>query len=373
MSFNALSTIVPLLGCGLALSGWILGANVPTYADDEPSTVVNIKVPPPGSLYHAVYPGGRTGEEDDISPADESSYEGTVGKGAAWVYFSNNWYRSRLFPLATATWIHTMGSVPYIRLMLRDSPEQDRPNRIFTLRRIIRGSFDKDLRAWGSAAKDYGFPLLVEYGTEVNGSWFPWNGHWNGGANGPRLFRNAYRHIIAVMRRQGASNVTWVFHVNSDDWPAVSWNRFEKYYPGDSYIDWLGVSAYGAQTPLDDWCDSFQDMMDAAYPRMTALAPTKPIVVLEFGVTSGNSLCDQADWAENALTDLTALRYPRVIGFSWWNETWQNDNNPAHDTDMRVQDNPDLASVFQRLVGSNDQVLGEPIVSLLRDKRVREH
>ena len=29
-----------------------------------------------------------------------------------------------------------------------------------------------------------------------------------------------------------------------------------------------------------------------------------------------------------------------VIGFSWWNEQWENDNKPAHDTDMRVQDNP---------------------------------
>ena len=47
-----------------------------------------------------------------------------------------------------------------------------------------------------------------------------------------------------------------------------------------------------------------------------------------------------------------------MIGFSWWNERWENDNKPAHDTNMRVQDNPALADVFQTLVGANPNVLG---------------
>jgi hypothetical protein len=98
--------------------------------------------------------------------------------------------------------------------------------------------------------------------------------------------------------------------------------------------------------------------MDAAYPRLVAMAPTKPLIVAELGVTSHNKLCDQADWASAALTDLTSLRWPRVIGFSWWNEQWENDNKPAHDTDMRVQDNPRLADAFRTLVGANTKVLG---------------
>ena len=33
-----------------------------------------------------------------------------------------------------------------------------------------------NFRAWGRAAQTFGTPLIVEFGTEVNGSWFPWNG-----------------------------------------------------------------------------------------------------------------------------------------------------------------------------------------------------
>ena len=335
-----------------------------------------ISSPPEGQIYHAVYPGheGGTGEEDDITSEDLTSYEENVGKSATWVYFSHNWYRDRKFPVETASWIREAGSVPFIRLMLRDSAEENRKNRNFTLKRILKGKFDKDLRAWARDARDFDSPLIVEYGTEVNGEWFPWNGKWNGGGkkkkygdptypNGPERFRDTYRHIIDIMREEGASNITWVFHVNNDDIPNKTWNRFEKYYPGDDYIDWIGVSVYGAQTPTDKKWLLFSDIMDEVYPRLEALSSSKPIVVLEFGVPSGNPMGNQAEWAEDALTNLTSLRWSRIIGFSWWNEAWQNDADPDHDTNMRVQDNPDLADVFQRLVGKQDHVLGSVIES----------
>lgn len=338
-------------------------------AHAAPRATSPILMPPAGQYYHAAYPGGITGEEDDITLNDVTSYETTVGKSTAWIYFSHNWYKSRAFPLATATMIRNHGATPYMRLMLRGSAD-NLPNRPFQLNKIIRGRFDTDLRAWARDARDFGSPIIVEYGTEMNGSWFPWNGKWNGGKirdeygnpnfpDGPERFRDAYRHIIDVMRDEGADNLTWVFHVNDSDFPPRGWNRFENYYPGDAYIDWLGVSVYGAQMPLDDWCDAFRDSLDAAYPRLAALAPTKPIFVLEFGVTDGNALCDQAAWAHDALADLTSGRWTRVKGFSWWNETWQNDDNPAHDTNMRVQDNPALATEFQTFVGNNADVVGQ--------------
>jgi hypothetical protein len=325
-------------------------------------------VPAEGQLYHGVFPGGVTGEEDDISPADVAAYEAMAGKSAAWVYFSHNWYRGRGFPLDTASWIRAGGSLPFIRLMLRSSPQQNRRERTFGLDRILEGALDEDLRAWASGARDFGSPLLVEFGTEANGKWFPWNGWWNGKdqrsygdpayPDGPERFRDAYRHIIRTMRQEGAGNILWVFHVNNDDNPQAPWNRLENYYPGDEYIDCLGVSVYGALTPLEEEWPQFRQSMDAVYPRLEALSPTRPILLLEFGAAGNNPRGDPAEWAEQALCDLLRNRWPRVLGFSWWNERWQNDDNPGHDTSMRLQDNPALAAVFQRFVGAQPKVLG---------------
>lgn len=103
-------------------------------------------------------------------------------------------------------------------------------------------------------------------------------------------------------------------------------------------------------------------MMDTVYPRLAALSATKPIVLLEFGVTKGHPTVDQARWTEQALRDLTSPRWPRLLGFAWWNEAWQNDDTAAHDSNMRVEDSPALASVFRRLVGGQESVLGTPIL-----------
>lgn len=328
-----------------------------------------IPIPPAGNLYHGVFSGGLTGEEDDLKLADVTSYESAAGKHAAWVYFSHNWYYGRAFPTKTANWIRAHGSVPYIRLMLRSDPAGGHADPVYTLARILDGAFDDDFHAWCAGARNFRTRLIAEYGVEVNGEWFPWNGKWNGGGtkagygsptqpDGPERFRDAYRRIIQICRDEGAENVTWVFHVNDGDWPDVSWNRLENYYPGDAYIDWLAISSYGAQTPLDDWWPIFRTSMDDVYPRVAALSANKPIIVAEFGVTDNNPLGSQSQWANAALTNITNFRWPRLIGFSWWNEWWQNDNNPAHDTNMRVQDNPLLTQVFQNLVGNNSIVLG---------------
>jgi len=335
---------------------------------------LSLLTPPTGYLYHGVFPGGMSGEEDDLVLENLHAYEESAGKNTAWVYFSHNWYKGHDFTLRTATWIRSAGSIPFIRLMLRSNPEQNHSDPAYSPVRIVKGDFDADFRAWARAAREFQTPIIVEYGTEVNGEWFPWNGKWYGDENtheygdptlpdGAEIFRDAYRRIIQISREEGAQNITWVFHINHADIPQEEWNRMELYYPGNEWIDWIGVSVYGAQTPLDEEWVSYRQSMDAVYPRLEMLFPEKPIILLEFGVTSGNPLGDQAEWAEEALNDITSFRWKRLIGFSWWNEKWQNDDNPAHDTNMQVQDNPDLEAVFHIFVGNNSKILGRIILN----------
>lgn len=356
---------------------FIIACNLTGSTIKSESDIGVISIPPAGKLYHGIYPGGITGEESDLTLEDLRSYEEAAGKRAVWVYFSHNWYEGREFPLETASWIREADSIPYIRLMLRSSAEQNVEEPVFTLQDILAGNFDADLSNWCSSARDFATPLLTEFGTEVNGEWFPWNGVWNGGGelsgygdpsepDGPERFKDAYRHIIQTCRDEGASNITWVFHVNAGDYPEEDWNALENYYPGDDWIDWIGISNYGAQTPQEEYWEEFRVGIDAVYPRLEALTADKPFFIAEFGVAKNNPLGDQAEWARAALTDITSFRWPRIIGFSWWNEYWQNDDNPAHDTTMRLQDNPELTAVFQELAGGNSDVLDKAVFDLPR-------
>ena len=121
----------------------------------------------------------------------------------------------------------------------------------------------------------------------------------------------------------------------------------------------MGISIYGTYGPQSSYMNDFRAGMDDVYARILKLAPKKPIIIAEFGTAKNNPKLDQAQWAREALIDITSLRYSNVIGFSWWNERWQNDGDPAHDTTMRVQDNSELASLFQELVAKNPIVLAE--------------
>ena len=315
---------------------------------------VRVAAPPEGKLYHGLYWGGiGTDEHDptehDVTPNDVARYEQAVGKQTTWVYFANNWFESRKFPAAMCNWIRDLQKVPYVRLMLRSDVDQRHREMKFTLQKIIAGEFDDDLRAWARDAKEFGSPILIEWGTEPNGEWFSWNGKWNGGGReGPARYVAAYRHIVDLMRTEGADNLQWVWHVNWLDEPEKEWNRFENYFPGGDYCDWVGVSAYGPTTPTTpDGTESLAFKMREAYPRLVKIAPGKPIILAEFGCDLHNRHVDAADWAKAALEDLFSNRWPGIIGFCWWNEGWQNDDHKKHDTDMIILHDADLTRVFR--------------------------
>ncbi len=160
------------------------------------------------------------------------------------------------------------------------------------------------------------------------------------------------------MRTARARNILWVFHVNYNDWPDEAWNRFENYYPGDDYIDWLAVSIYGAQQPAGTQWPEFSELMEPAYRRLEKLSSTNRLLLRNSAFPQTPPAAARPCGRSMRLKALTAGRWPRVIGFAWWNAAWQNDANPLNDTSMRVQDNPALAAVFKKYVGGSQQVLG---------------
>jgi hypothetical protein len=332
--------------------------------EPAPPPAMIVADPPAGKLYFGVFPGSRDGMGGDVTAADVAAFSRAAGKRPTWVYFCNNWYESPAFPESTASSIRANGSIPYIRLMLLSSRAIRCPDPVYNLENILRGRFDPELRRWMQAARRFGSPLLAEYGVEVNGFWFPWNGLWNreGGAyeDAVERFRKTYRHIIRIAREERAYNIRWVFHADPWDEPLDEWNHFEHYYPGDEWIDWVGVSVYGRQAPSDEDYPTFREQMDSAYRRLTKLT-SKPVIVCEFGTIADST---QAAWARAALDDVLGNRWPGVIGFAWWNAAFYNDvADPRGHSNMRVQDNPVLSAVFRDRAGRSARVLSVPAIS----------
>ncbi len=336
-----------------------------------PAESLRVEPPPTGKLYHGFYWGGvgtdaHDPTEHDVTTQDVKRYEAAVGAKTAWIYFSNNWFESRKFPVEMCSWIRDLGKIPYLRLMLRSDVDQKHAEEIFSLEKIIAGELDADLRAWARDAKAFGSPILIEWGTEPNGDWFSWNGKWNGGANeGPRRYIAAYRHIVDLIRAEKADNLQWVWHVNWYDDPEREWNAFENYFPGMDYCDWVALSAYGPLTPrTNEGTESFRFKVDEAYPRLTKVAPGKPVIVAEFGCDLHNRHVNIVNWTRAALEDVFSNHWPAIVGFCWWNEGWQNDDHKKHDTDMIVLHDAGLTKVFrEEFAQHSDKIQQAPIVT----------
>ena len=297
--------------------------------------------PAKGRVYHAAFPDFG-GPESRVSAARIRSFERLAKRRIAWAYFSNNWFRGRVrFPARHVRQIERAGRVPFIRIMAR-SGFGDGPDPHFKMRSIAGGAWDSELIEWCGRARDAGIPLLAEFGTEVNGDWFPWNGRWNGGgrtngygnpelADGPESFRDAYRRIVDVCRAEGANDITWFFHVDVGGWPKKPWNRIAGYYPGDAYVDWIGVSDYGPLEPRQPWV-SFRRRLDRSYESLAGLSRTKPIAVLEYGAAEDwGEPRHKARWIRRAIRDVAARRWPRIRALSYWHERWRNAGGAVSD------------------------------------------
>jgi glycosyl hydrolase family 26 len=331
-----LVTITALIvALGAAVDGLVEGGAAPSRD--------LVLVPPShGRIYPAAFPDFG-GAEDRVGSDRIHSFERSAGRRIAWAYFSNNWFRGRIrFPGGDVRAVERANRVPFIRMMARSGFGRG-PDPNFRLQSIIRGDWDSELERWCDRARQAGGPLLVEFGTEVNGDWFPWNGRWNGAgrtrgygdpglADGPERFRDAYRHIVDTCRRRGATNLTWFFHVDVGAEPKRPWNtRFANYYPGDAYVDWIGVSDYGPLRPGERWV-SFKRRLDRVYDRISRLSTAKPIAVLEYGAAEQwGEPRRKAQWVRRAIRAVASHRWPRVRGLSYWHERWRNGDGSVSD------------------------------------------
>lgn len=240
---------------------------------------------------------------------------------------------------------------PFIRLMPRVDYKTGclHPNP-YSLANIAAGELDEDIIRWANAAKDFGHPLMVEFGTEVNGSWFPWSGACNGGdPRGPQRFRHAYRHIVRLFRRHRVNNVTWAFHVDAYGEPDAPWNRISEYYPGDSWVDWIGVSAYGAQTE-DAYWQEFGDILLDVYPQLELLSYDKPIAVLEFGVHEPHAGGKKDEWIRKAFKTLNSGDYPRIKAISYWHENFRDEGKESR---LRIDSSKSARAAYRSCVVSD--------------------
>ncbi len=307
-----------------------------TEKTNTASGIKKLKVPTGDKIYFGAFPDFG-GPEDKVTKQRILDFEKLAGRKIHWAYFSQNWFNGIKYPKSAIHTINDMDVMPFVRLMPRSDEEQYKKEQVFSLTNIINGKFDKELRQWALEAKEDAIPLLVDFAVEMNGNWFPWSGLYNGKGitnlygdtkypDGPERYRDAYRHIINIFREVGVNNVTWFFHVdiysNPDEW----WNQPKYYYPGDDYIDWVGVSVYGPQNSKEDYWDTFSYILKERYTSILDISKKRPLALLEFGVSDDNPFGNKSEWLSDAFETILSKKYLNFKAISYWHENWEEEN-----------------------------------------------
>ena len=162
---------------------------------------------------------------------------------------------------------------------------------------------DAYLRQFARDAASCGGPIFLRYACEMNGEWTPYHGN-------PALYRDKFRLVHQVMARL-APNVIMIWCVN-----AIPEENIARYYPGDEYVDWVGVNFYSVYYHDNNrarpaFFESPTSYLQYVYQRYAA---RKPIAICEYGATHRDNVdrIDRSDFATGKLTALL-LALPRLF------------------------------------------------------------
>jgi mannan endo-1,4-beta-mannosidase len=204
----------------------------------------------------------------------------------------------------------------------------------YRLSRIARGAFDSYLRSWAEGIKSLGYPVAIRFAHEMNGNWYPWCEAVNG--NRPGDYIAAWRHVHDVFRAAGATNVIWVWSPNAV-WDH-STPKLAKLYPGDNYVDWLGLSGYYGSGGTS-YYKSFDTIFNSTIEEIRTFSK-KPLVITETAAT--NAIGRKAEWINETFQLLP--QHKDIIGLIWFESN--------KELDWRIVSSRAAAAAFAQAVAA---------------------
>lgn len=200
------------------------------------------------------------------------------------------------------------------------------------------------LRKWARDAQACGVPILLRFASEMNGTWVKYSGD-------SELYKSKWQLVCKVMREE-APNVAMLWSVFTHPERTIP-----LYYPGDEYVDWVGVNIYNVVYHNNDpnYRGDFEDPLMLLEYVYRLFGDRKPIAISEYGATHYTVTDDQfyVDFAIKKISRMYAnlKYYPRVKAIYYFDV-----NNTLNAPEGRkinnysVIDNPDILAAYQQLI-----------------------
>lgn len=241
------------------------------------------------------------------------SYQSIAGKRLSVVtWFASTYENGRMTSWRQSyapvmTRVKRAGALSLIKFSTQDYAF-DSTRKIATTKQIAQGVYDAYFVEAAQAVKEFGSPIFISIDHEMNGTWYPYSEAYPNSGVTAGDFVMAWQRIVNIFRKVGANNAAFVWSPNVPDVGPVA---FTKYYPGDDYVDWIGVSFYSGNR---------MEAMDTIY---RTYSDRKPFFITEWATAPEKSRYypgypGDANWV-NQVFQALVTRYPRVKAISWFN------------------------------------------------------
>ena len=154
-----------------------------------------------------------------------------------------------------------------------------------SFRSVIEGKHDEYFERIALSMQKHPGEIYVRPWAEMNAPWSPYKPDSDSSRAGTREeFKEAWRHLVKFFRTRGINNLRFVFSPDAtEDADTVA---VASVWPGTEYVDVLGIDGYnwGDGGPLgkSSWRE-FDAIFADMYQRLSALTPTAPVWICEFG------------------------------------------------------------------------------------------
>lgn len=259
-----------LAGCGTTPNQVGPPATPAPAATRTPGTspvVAGSFTPPPGQIYFGAYvnPSGLT---KGNTPAAVASFEGQIGRTLAlhtqYLAFTADFTGN----LLTDDYVHYRVPVASWNCQYSNAA-------------IASGAYDATLQQAAAQARAFSGPIFIRYLWDANlgatefqrtSCWDKTTDQPNYVFSGPEYIK-AWQHIHDIFTAAGATNVVWLWTISADPDALAAF----PYYPGDQYVDWIGMDAYDINSQPDSMAFS------SAYDQLLLITKNKPIMISETG------------------------------------------------------------------------------------------
>ncbi|MCX5749793.1 MAG: glycosyl hydrolase [Candidatus Saganbacteria bacterium] len=298
----------------------LCGAVSVALAQDKVSAAVN------QACYFGIFRQGAPGNMGLIN-----SLEKKTGKKFSVIMWYQDW--STTFNKSLCDKVVRKGAVPHIvwEPWLWSDKEK------IKLGNILAGEWDSHIRQYAQDVRNWGKPIFIRWGHEFNIEGYPWCVVNNG--KDPKKYVDAFRHVKNIFNEEGADNAMFVWCPMRESWPQEKWNDMELAYPGDEYVDWIGIDGYnwGVTQPWSQW-QSFKELFRDVSRSLWRAHPTKPIMIAEFA--SADLGDDKAGWILDMNEELKKMPYIKAI--NWFDE--------KKEADWRIESTPKTLAAFKTLI-----------------------